>query len=337
MNMAHETASLKDFANQFSDGIIILDESNIMQWWNHAAGRLFHLSQNDEKKPISQIIQGKNFGAMNEVMTLTLPAAVDKILHLRITLRPYKAGYSFVHIEDTTPTQRLEDMRQDFIANVSHELRTPLTVIRGYLETFLEHRDDRLNAWQNIFSQMHQQAIRMEHIVEELLLLSKLETNHPSHEHQAIDMRELLTTIQKDAIALSADKQQTITLDIQSDRPLYGSRTELHSAFSNLVFNAVHYTPESKQIDLSWVEDEGGGHFIVKDQGFGIAEHHLERITERFYRGDPGRSRAHGGTGLGLAIVKHILIRHRANLRIKSTLGLGSEFICDFSRGSLGL
>ena len=225
----------------------------------------------------------------------------------------------------------LEKMRQDFVANVSHELRTPLTVLRGYLEMFLDKPAPELAAWQAIFSKMNLQAIRMEHIIEDLLLLSRLETDLPTATTwERISIPTLLSHIQEDAIALSGEKHHKISLDITGPKLFQGKKSELLSAFSNLVFNAVHYTPPRSHIGMSWYQDGEGIHFAVKDTGIGIAAKHIPRLTERFYRVDPGRTRETGGTGLGLAIVKHVLIRHHALLHIESKVGKGSLFRCDF-------
>jgi two-component system phosphate regulon sensor histidine kinase PhoR len=225
----------------------------------------------------------------------------------------------------------LDKMRQDFVANVSHELRTPLTVLRGYLEMFLDKRSPELAPYETIFSQMNLQAVRMEHIIEDLLLLSRLETDLPiAEEWQRISISLLLERIQQDAIALSGDKQHQISIKITGPQFFYAKEAELLSAFSNLVFNAVHYSPPRSSIEMNWYQDKKGIHFAVQDAGMGIEAKHIPRLTERFYRVDPGRTRETGGTGLGLAIVKHVLIRHDAQLHIESTVDKGSLFRCDF-------
>jgi two-component system phosphate regulon sensor histidine kinase PhoR len=178
---------------------------------------------------------------------------------------------------------------------------------------------------------MHQQGGRMQTLLNDLLLLAKLEaTDYPSDNHP-VDAGELLRTIKGDAQALSGSKNQTITLDIESDMQLKGSETELRSAFSNLIFNAVKYTPAEGQIRIRWWADGRGAHLSVQDSGIGIETKHLPRLTERFYRVDTSRASNTGGTGLGLAIVKHVLLRHRGTLEINSVPGKGSVFICHFA------
>ena len=233
-------------------------------------------------------------------------------------------------VRDVTRLHQLEQMRKDFIANVSHELRTPLTVICGYLETLLDNVDDVNPRWKRPLSQMQQQGERMQTLLNDLLLLAKLEaTDYPS-DNQPVPIDSLLRTIKNDAQALSGQRNQTITLDVEADVALKGSETELRSAFSNLVFNAVKYTQDGGHIRIRWWSDGSGAHLSVQDSGVGIDSKHLPRLTERFYRVDSSRNASTGGTGLGLAIVKHVLLRHRARLEISSVLGHGSTFTCHF-------
>lgn len=227
--------------------------------------------------------------------------------------------------------QHLERMRQDFVANVSHELRTPLTVIHGYLETLLDQTDDNTTQ-KKIFLQMYQQTLRMEHLTEDLLLLSRLENNETDTLENAapVPIAELLNQICQEATIISGESKHNISLEADKSLLLKGSHEELRGLFSNLIFNAVKYTPASGNIHVSWYKENNEAHFSVKDNGIGIAAEHIPKLTERFYRVDRARSRASGGTGLGLAIAKHILIHHRGTLKINSTLGKGSEFICLF-------
>jgi len=225
----------------------------------------------------------------------------------------------------------LEKIHRDFVANLSHELRTPLTVIRGYLEMLQDHKQLAPTTWHKMFDQMHEQSLRMEKLVEDLLLLSRLEIDLPEVKPpQDVAIIPLIRAVCDEAHMLSAGQHQ-IHFHPLSQALLYGQEDELRSAFSNLLLNAVKYTPANGVIDVTWTIDKDGAHFIVKDTGIGIAAHHLTRITQRFYRVDKARSRANGGTGLGLAIVKHVLLRHDAELLIQSELGKGSTFDCHFS------
>lgn len=230
--------------------------------------------------------------------------------------------------------QHLERMRQDFVANVSHELRTPLTVIHGYLETLLDQHNYDTTSLQKIFLQMQQQTLRMENLIEDLLLLAHLE----EHENEEIDnnskkivVTDLLKTISNEAKELSGELNHHIQLKIENNLSLIGYEDELRSLFSNIVFNAVKYTPARGNITIEWYHDEKNrGIFKVIDTGIGMAKEHIPRITERFYRVDKARSRDSGGTGLGLAIAKHVLLRHHGELTIESEPGAGSTFTCIF-------
>lgn len=234
--------------------------------------------------------------------------------------------------KDQNWAERVEKMRQDFVANVSHELRTPLTVILGFLEVMIDQNAPELAPWQAILQQIYQQSQRMQSIVDDLLLLSRLETM-PLEEakYSPIDIPDMLERICKDARTLSGARAHQIHLECDESVKLNGIDSEIRSAFSNLVYNAVHYSPDQGNIWVKWSAQEGQARFSVKDTGIGIAAEHIPRITERFYRVDTARSRERGGTGLGLAIVKHVLLRHHAHLEINSVVGQGSEFICVFS------
>lgn len=230
----------------------------------------------------------------------------------------------------TAHIQHLERMRQDFVANVSHELRTPLTVMHGYLEALLESKTTTPE-YEKIFTQMQQQTLRMESLVDGLLFLSKLE--HPQinqNDSKQVVVPKLLAAILLEAQQLSA--KHKINLQADNNLMLIGSETELRSLFSNIIFNAIKYTPANGDINIEWYTNKSQACFRVTDTGIGIAAEHLPRLTERFYRVDPARSRNSGGTGLGLAIVKHVLIRHQAKLTITSEPNKGSVFTCVFPK-----
>lgn len=227
----------------------------------------------------------------------------------------------------------LERMRQDFVANVSHELRTPLTVIHGYLETLLNQDFKAIRDPKKIFEQMYQQSLRMERLVEDLLLLSRLDTDLTENEKlKKVAVPFILRAIADDAKIISGDRHHTIHLELDESLEIAGIESELRSVFSNIIFNAINYTPADGHIYVKWYQDKTHIYFKVTDTGIGIAKEHLPRITERFYRVDQDRSRQTGGTGLGLAIVKHALLRHKGQLQIESQLGKGSTFTCIFPK-----
>lgn len=224
--------------------------------------------------------------------------------------------------------ERLNKMRQDFVANVSHELRTPLTVIHGYVELLLQHYQEEPTL-SDIFSNMRQQTLRMEALIEDLLLLSKIENESPHAEEEKVDLHDLLQSLQSDMRHLG--KEHCLIWQLDDRLELLGNAHELRSAFSNLMTNAIRYTKPGGTITIqTGINAKEQAYLMVEDTGVGIASDHLPRLTERFYRVDKGRSRKSGGTGLGLAIVKHVLLRHQAELQIDSVLNQGSRFSCIF-------
>ncbi len=226
--------------------------------------------------------------------------------------------------------KHLERVRRDFIANVSHELRTPLTVIHGYLEVLL-NEDESLHPWKKIFTQMYQHSIRMEKIIDDLLLLSRLESeDQPMEVKRHINIAKILELLYADAKMISGNKNQHITLKVNKNIFLDGSEEQLKSLFSNLIINAIKYTPNNGHIKIEWYQKNGNAIFKISDNGIGISQEHIPRITERFYRIDKSRSRDSGGTGLGLSIAKHVLVNHQGKLFVESKLGKGSIFTCVF-------
>jgi two-component system phosphate regulon sensor histidine kinase PhoR len=218
------------------------------------------------------------------------------------------------------------------VANVSHELRSPLTVVSGYLETLLDAGDLGAELTGQLQS-MRSQTDRMNRIVNDLMLLSRLESEEPHADREKVLVGPLISSIADHARELSGENRHVIELDVDTSLCIQGHEPELYSAFSNLVFNAIRYTPAGGRIMISWQERNNELVFSVEDSGVGIAAHHIPRLTERFYRVDTGRSRATGGTGLGLAIVKHVLLRHEGRLEIDSEVGKGSTFACHFPVG----
>ena len=322
------TAALKD-------AVVMLDSDGNLEWWNRAAETLLGLkTPQDSGQPVTNLVRHPRFKEYfeqdNYAEPLDIPSPVNDHLRIQLYITRYGNNEHLMLVRDVTRLHQLEQMRKDFIANVSHELRTPLTVICGYLETLLDNVDDVNPRWKRPLSQMQQQGERMQTLLNDLLLLAKLEaTDYPS-DNQPVPIDSLLRTIKNDAQALSGQRNQTITLDVEADIALKGSETELRSAFSNLVFNAVKYTQDGGSIRIRWWADGSGAHLSVQDSGVGIDNKHLPRLTERFYRVDSSRNASTGGTGLGLAIVKHVLLRHRARLEISSVLGHGSTFTCHF-------
>lgn len=326
--MQESTAALRD-------GMILLDRDGNLEWWNQSAERLLGLkSPQDGGQPVANLIRHprfKEYFAQEDYREpLELASPINDNLRLQFHITLYGAGEHLMLVRDVTRVHQLEQMRKDFVANVSHELRTPLTVIAGYLETLLDNVEDVNPRWTRALQQMQQQAGRMQNLLNDLLLLAKLEATDYPADNKPVAVDLLLLSIRNDAQALSGARNHRISLEADAKVRLKGSEAELRSAFSNLVFNAVKYTPDEGEIRIRWWDDEQGAHLAVQDSGIGIDPKHLPRLTERFYRVDSSRNASTGGTGLGLAIVKHVLLRHRGTLDISSVPGKGSSFTCHF-------
>jgi len=322
------------------DAVIMLDSEGNLEWWNRAAEQLLGLkTPQDSGQAITNLVRHPRFKEYFEAgqyqEALEIPSPINDRQRLQLQITRYGNNEHLMFVRDVTRLHQLEQMRKDFVANVSHELRTPLTVISGYLETLLDNVEEVNPRWLRALQQMQQQGSRMQNLLNDLLLLAKLEaTDYPS-DNQPVAMDLLLLSIRNDAQALSGSRNHRISLEADHQVRLKGSEAELRSAFSNLVFNAVKYSPEESEIRIRWWADEQGGHFSVADSGIGIEAKHLPRLTERFYRVDSSRASNTGGTGLGLAIVKHVLQLHQARLEIASVVGSGSTFACAFGAARL--
>jgi two-component system phosphate regulon sensor histidine kinase PhoR len=335
----HVTSLLREFRRMTSampDGAVLLGPNREILWFNRTAGQWLALRRKlDYGRRIDNLVRNPEFveyldkrGAMAPPR-IHLPKQGDRWLLFRLVTTS-DAGQQLLILRDVTNEARLESMRKDFVANASHELRSPLTVIGGYLDALAD--EPGLDpAWQQPVQEMRRQSDRMRNIVQDLLELSRLEAQGGEAELAPVDVAGMLALIRKDALA-RPEHPAEVGLHLDSDALLLGSESELHSIFSNLVSNAVKYTPAAGRVDIRWWTDEKGGHVEVRDTGIGIPAEHLPRLTERFYRVDAGRSRKMGGSGLGLAIVKHALQRHGGRLDVQSVEGQGSTFSCHFPR-----
>jgi two-component system phosphate regulon sensor histidine kinase PhoR len=325
-------ASLERFreaAGVLPDGVIMLDSEDRIDWFNPAAQGQFGLDPDrDGGTLIMHLLRQPGFadyiggGDFSEPLLLRSPAADARVFS--IVVIPFAVSNRLLLSRDVSQIERVETMRRDFVANVSHELRTPLTVVLGFLEHLVLDEDMDVATRRNFLNMLHEQAQRMNRLVDDLLTLSRLENRHQPLHEEVVDMPVLLAALVGDGRALSAGKH---VFEVQNEAGnLVGSASELRSAFSNLVSNAVRYMPAGGVIQLRWRSENGAPVFSVTDHGIGIAAEHLPRLTERFYRVDKGRSTQTGGTGLGLAIVKHALLNHQARLEIESSPGSGSTF-----------
>ncbi|MCC4270996.1 phosphate regulon sensor histidine kinase PhoR [Marinobacter nauticus] len=331
---------VQESTNAMRDGVIMTDARGAMEWWNGSAEYLLGFRRStDQGQYIHNLIRNPAFKAYFDTRDYREPLEINSPakphIHLQIQISLFGDDDRLIVAKDVTRLYQLEQMRRDFVGNVSHEMRTPLTVISGYLETLVDHGDELPAKWRRAINTMAAQASRMEALITDLILLSRIETGEHTVDDTLTDVDALLNQICHDARALSGDKGHQISVQISDHRLLQGDESQLRSAFSNLVFNAVKYTPAGGAITVAWSTNRDGAHLSVKDTGIGIDPIHIPRLTERFYRADPSRHKDTGGTGLGLAIVKHVLINHDGNLEIRSKVGEGSEFICHFPRERL--
>jgi two-component system, OmpR family, phosphate regulon sensor histidine kinase PhoR len=324
--LRHSTAAIPD-------GVVMLNPDAEILWFNRSAGRLLGLrSRGDVGLRIDNLVRRPEFvnyvraGDFDNPVVVQASGVSDQHLHFQIV--PYGVGQLLVLVRDVTRQVQLEAMRKDFVANASHELRSPLTVISGYLETLSQ--DESVDGEvRGPIQEMSRQAQRMTAVIEDLLDLSRLEAGDIAPRGGLIDVGALLPRLRNDLLARIVNVAE-VRVRIDTGDWLIGEEAQIHSAFANLLENAVKYTGADGLITMRWWRDELGGYFSVTDTGIGIAPEHIPRLTERFYRVDASRSRASGGSGLGLAIVKHVLQRHDGSLEIESEVGRGSTFTCRF-------
>ena len=335
--LAQALARFRAAARALPDGVVILDREHRIEWSNPTAAHHFGIDpRRDSGQPVVNLIRHPDFvaylarGDYSEPLVLRA-ARVDTTLSLRII--EFGEDRKLLNSRDVTADERVDTMRRDFVANVSHELKTPVTVLSGFVETMSDESFPVTPAQRaRYLAMMAEQATRMQRLVEDLLTLSALESSSAPVNEQPIEVGSFIERLADEARALSNGRHR-IEHRMLDDSRLLGSRSELHSAFSNLVSNAVRYTPERGTVTLTWRLSDGQGVFSVADSGIGIEARHIPRLTERFYRVDSGRSRETGGTGLGLAIVKHALTRHQAALDVVSEPGRGSTFSAVFPPG----
>jgi two-component system phosphate regulon sensor histidine kinase PhoR len=328
--LADELRHIEQATAALPDGVAILNEVNRLEWFNPIAQQHFDLdAEHDIMQDITYLVRQPEFVEYLQEANFSKPLMMRPARHddmvLSIKFIPYGGNKRLLISRDITQFERIEAMRRDFVANVSHELRTPLTVVSGFVENLQDMPDLGHDSARRALHLMAEQTRRMDNLVADLLTLSRLENEPSPLYEETVDIKGLLNEVYQDGKSLSGERHP-LHMEIASTANLLGNRDELHSAFGNLLSNAIRYTPEGGAIMLRWFERGGQPVFSVQDSGIGIAAQHIPRLTERFYRVDHSRSRETGGTGLGLAIVKHIALRHQAKLEVVSEEGKGSTF-----------
>ena len=323
---------IRKSVNALPDGAVVLNDDFEILRCNAAAQELLGLKRKkDRGQRADNLLRDPDFGSYLQSgkytrgIEIMSPLREDHWLNCRLV--PYGEGQHLLLIRDITDRNRIDKTRREFVANASHELRSPLTVISGYLHTLVDD-DDMPAHWQKPVDEMHSQAERMNKIVAELLELSQLEAKGQESTKRRIDVCGLLSIARKSFAGQAGVPQ--IEVDCRSNSTLLGNGNEIESVISNLLSNAIRHTPPDGNVTISWNCDDSGGSLAVRDNGEGIDQNDIPRVTERFFRVDRGRSSENGGIGLGLAIVKHALSRHDATLEVDSTLGEGSTFTCHF-------
>ena len=331
---------LQDSLKSMRDAAIITDPWGNIAWMNDSAGSLLGISlDKDEGRPLVSKMRLPNFSDYLAVgdykVPLRIPPSSEQKRCLQVEVSSFGGGDKLIFIKDITEQYKLEMMRRDFVGNVSHELRTPLTVLKGYVENLQSLDSDLVSKIQRPLVQMDMQVVRMEVLLKDLLWLSRIETIEGADKTLPINMTDLVAEIIEDLRA--AYPERKIDTHLEHDDVILGDATELHSAVSNLVVNALKYSGHDDLVTVEWKLDSGLPTLTVRDEGEGIKPQHIPRLTERFYRVDKSRSQATGGTGLGLAIVKHVAVSHNAELLIDSVYGQGSVFSMVFKPHQKGI
>jgi two-component system phosphate regulon sensor histidine kinase PhoR len=331
-NLSNVISEFQSMANAFPDATLVIDRNDVITWCNHSAENLLQLkSPGDLGRPVTNLIRGPDFSNWLAVQKsvkspLEMASPRDDKRWLTISAVSFRDDQRLVILRDTTEVHRVEKIRRDFVANISHELRTPLTVIQGYLELLDQHPSGDVN---KAIRKMKGQTVQMQALLDDLLELSRLQTGEMGGDEEVVDMAALLMQLKEQAEEVNRGKHD-IRFEVEDGLQLIGVASDLESACSNLIVNAIKYTQEPGVVVIRWRRGETGPELEVRDNGIGIPRRDIPRLTERFYRVGSDRAKETGGTGLGLAIVKHVLHAHQADLLIESELGEGSTFTCRF-------
>ena len=326
------TTAMEQFvqaADALLDGVVSLNDSNEIIWCNKRAQLMFGIHpKKDLNKPIHHIFRNSEFKKYLDGENYETPLQIDTenyINHIEVKIIPFGRYQKLLTARDISAMLKNELVRKEFVSNFTHELKTPLTVITGFIETLDQPKNSLSKDTKEIFTLMSDQANRMKDLINDLLLLSNIEASLNKNRSEKISVKRLFEKIKASTTKINKKKQK-IKFEIDNELNIYGSKSEIQSAFTNLISNAVRYTPEKGNILITWHLINNLPIMEVTDSGVGIPKNKINRITERFYRVDEDRSRSSGGTGLGLSIVKNIMLQHQGQLEISSELNNGSTF-----------
>ena len=326
------TTAMEQFvqaADALLDGVVSLNDSNEIIWCNKRAQLMFGIHpKKDLNKPIHHIFRNSEFKKYLDGENYETPLQIDTenyINHIEVKIIPFGRYQKLLTARDISAMLKNELVRKEFVSNFTHELKTPLTVITGFIETLDQPKNSLSKDTKEIFTLMSDQANRMKDLINDLLLLSNIEASLNKNRSEKISVKRLFENIKASTTKINKKKQK-IKFEIDNELNIYGSKSEIQSAFTNLISNAVRYTPEKGNILITWHLINNLPIMEVTDSGVGIPKNKINRITERFYRVDEDRSRSSGGTGLGLSIVKNIMLQHQGQLEISSELNNGSTF-----------
>jgi two-component system phosphate regulon sensor histidine kinase PhoR len=322
----------QDLADALPDATLIIDRNLDVTWFNKTAEGLLGLRRpQDFGRPVTNLFPDSDFAdwlkkpeEVKERLELPTPGRANSWLNINVV--SFRDSQSLIVFRDTSEVHNVERIRRDFVTNISHELRTPLTVMRGYLELL---QDQPIDDMTDAIERMNTQAFQMQAMLDDLLDLSRLQDLDAPGEEESVDVPALLLQLREQAEEISRGRHE-IHFDIDDSLHLSGIKSDIESAFRNLITNSLKYTPDGGTISINWHEQPAGPTLSVADTGIGIPAREIPRVTERFYRVGSDRGRESGGTGLGLSIVKHVLNAHQARLQIESEAGLGSKFSCIF-------
>ena len=337
-NLQKDLIRIRQASSALPDAIVLTDSLGQIAWSNRLAAELLEIKHpQDNGQRINNLLRHPSFTEAyakhhKSPVNIDIESPSQRNIIINLKVIDLAENMQIIVARNISRHVNVNRAQKEFVSNVSHELKTPLTVMRGYLEIFEENPEVN-ETLKKPLSDMLQHTKRMQSTIEDLLYLAKLEgqSHHSgSAHHKHIQINQILEMIMDSARVLAEQNEQSITLKVNEDLTILGNESELQIAFSNLVTNAIRYTPQGGKISIQWYQQDDNAIFSVTDNGIGIAPNHISRLTERFYRVDLGRSREKGGTGLGLAIVKNVLEHHNAKLNIESSLGNGSCFECIF-------